>query len=80
MRDIVIYILGLAVAFGAYCIDSSIREKNNTISDMKSEIRKLEDRLKRSEESREYFEEKAEKYENAYYELLDDCKKSNKEE
>ena len=75
MGKILLYILAIAAAFGAYCIDSSMREKNQMIQDMKSEINKLKDATRRAEESKRYYEEKAEKYENAYHSLYEDYEK-----
>lgn len=63
-------IVALVVMWILYCMDSKNRENELEISELKQRKKYLESRESSLEESKDHYMEKAEKFENAYYELL----------
>ena len=67
-----IFVIAALVAMGImYCMDSKNRENELEISELKGRIKYLESRESSLKESKEYYMERAEKYETLYCELCE---------
>ena len=67
---VIVSVVAFVVAWIFYCMDSKKRENELEISELRERVKYLEWRESSLEESRSHYMEKAEKFEDAYYELL----------
>ena len=72
---VLVTIAAVVVGLVLYYMDSKNREKDLEISELKTMVKYLEWRESSLEDSVKHHEEKAEKYENAYYSLYEDYEK-----
>ena len=76
---ILMTIVAVVVGFILWHADMKNREKELEISELKQMVKRLELRESSLEESKNYYEEKADQYETAYYDLYKDYEKLREE-